>query len=115
MIERKIGEVFEHEGKLYQCLEHKNKTCNGECNFLNLDIQCKYMKCEDWDRSDEKSVRYKEIKFSTEYSIDKLEEKKEKINNQIKELNETLNWFESRICEEKEYLKIIKQGVNNDD
>ena len=64
-MERKIGEIFEHNGEWYQCLEEKTCTCFG-CGFREYnceDISLKEVKgsCQSERRKDNKSVIFKKL------------------------------------------------------
>ena len=59
-MEHKIGEIFEHTGEWYQCVEVGQQCCS-DCAFHKLDSICHSMKCSLIIRSDETSVIFKKL------------------------------------------------------
>ena len=62
-MERKIGEVFEHDGEWYQCIkqpEKYNKTVCNLCDFHGIG-NCEFDRCSGTYRSDGKPVIYKKL------------------------------------------------------
>lgn len=59
-MERKIGEIFEHNGEWYQCVEDRKETCEG-CDFVT---HCDSYKghCSSTARDDGKDIRFKKLK-----------------------------------------------------
>lgn len=59
--EYKIGEKFEHNGALLQCIEDKVEySCKG-CYF-KYNSDCLLISCAPNDREDRKSVIFEEVK-----------------------------------------------------
>ena len=62
-MERKIGEIFEHNGEWYQCVEQPekyDKTVCAICDFHGIG-NCELDKCSGTYRSDKKSVIFKKL------------------------------------------------------
>ena len=62
-MERKIGEIFEHNGEWYQCVEQPekyDKTVCAICDFHGIG-NCELDRCSETYRSDKKSVIFKKL------------------------------------------------------
>ena len=75
-MERKIGEIFEHDGEWYQCIKSTDDTCMN-CD-MNFDGKCPIplKECEESGRSDKSYVIFKKLKpvgdpFACNYFGDK--------------------------------------------
>ena len=63
-MERKIGEIFEHNGEWYQCVEQPekyDKTVCAICDFHGIG-NCELDKCSGTYRSDKKSIIFRKLK-----------------------------------------------------
>lgn len=58
-MERKIGEIFEHNGEWYQCVVAM-QGCR-ECSFRTQDYCTRHSECMSTERSDKTSVIYKKL------------------------------------------------------
>ena len=65
-MERKIGEIFEHDGEWYQCIKSTDDTCMN-CD-MNFDGKCPIplKECEESGRSDKSYVIFKKLKKAGE-------------------------------------------------
>ena len=75
-MERKIGEIFEHDGEWYQCIKSTDDTCM-KCD-MNFDGKCPIplKECQESGRSDKSYVIFKKLKpvgdpFACNYFGDK--------------------------------------------
>ena len=62
-MQRKIGEIFEHDNEWYQCIEQPekyNKTACDLCDFHGI-RNCELDRCSGTYRSDKKSVIFKKL------------------------------------------------------
>ena len=61
----KIGEIVKYDGVKLICVEARNKNCRG-CYFRKNNINCtdfaKKYPCIRCDRTDNRTVKYKEVK-----------------------------------------------------
>ena len=75
-MERKIGEIFEHNGEWYQCVEGTNcRECDFSSNNVTCDVTCDIhgaFKCTCKGRSDETSVVFKKLEKVGEPFIGKV-------------------------------------------
>ena len=62
-MERKIGEIFEHNGEWYQCMEQPEKYDKTVCDLCAFqgNGNCELDKCSGTYRSDKKSVIFKKL------------------------------------------------------
>ena len=74
-MERKIGEIFEHNGEWYQCADWAVNPCS-KCDFDGEGICCDELPCTSSQRKDKKYVFFKKLEkvgepFSCNYYGDK--------------------------------------------
>lgn len=69
-MERKIGEIFEHNGEWYQCLESNICRCDY-CDYGELG-GCNKIACASGERSDNKEVCFKKLEKVGDPFSDKL-------------------------------------------
>ena len=62
-MERKIGEIFEHNSEWYQCIEQPEKYDKTVCNLCDFHGigNCELDRCSGTYRSDKKSVIFKKL------------------------------------------------------
>lgn len=58
LLEPKVGEIFELDGKKYKCVEDNDKYCT-DCCFKVLDYHCRNLQCDSFIRDDNNSVSFK--------------------------------------------------------
>ena len=59
-MERKIGEIFEHNGEWYQCADWAVNPCS-KCDFDGEGICCDELPCTSSQRKDKKYVFFKKL------------------------------------------------------
>ena len=83
-MERKIGEVFECQGKKLKVVETKDSTCYN-CYFANRDCDCENARkvsgsCTSERRTDKKPVIFVEAKEEAEEPEEQMQEEPQKLN-----------------------------------
>lgn len=92
-MERKIGEIFEHNGEWYQCVGTDDYNCCKHCDFHNKEYDlCNddSPQCLDYKRDDGKNVIFKKLEKVGEPTVIRGKPH-QKFNNFV--------FCDSRICQ----------------